>query len=821
MASTQERETAARRSRLVLAFIKEAAGEQLKQIPVVGPLISGGLEVIQRLSDENASREADAVLERLAAGQQNIAADVEQLQHDLAVLTALSVASFSLQGELREWMATRADSSDRVLAPAELSQYGMQTALVAHNRRVALEWQYADHRGIAGGASVAHVASLPLDEVYVEPVLLAEAASSEIGERERDLLRLLLDRDKLSGEEYARCVEEYAALTGRRWRPGQYSAQAAVVGKALGPVRHAVVLGSPGVGKSAMTRYLARTCGLGAEAVWQRLGWEHAPIPVLVPLAAYADARAQESGLGVRQFLEQILEKRGGEVLAAAVGRELDEGRALVLLDGVDEVPDYTVRSRIVQAVDQFLADHPTNRCIVTSRPHGYLRLAGEIPHFQLSNFSREQVETFVCRWQAAFERKRHPDAPDLDHARAEANALLAELQRNPKVAELATNPLMLVIISLLRYEHARLPQQRVQLYNRAVRTLLETWNVWRSQLAGAGEVDGTELSPERLISVWGEVAEWTRRTKPTGIMHRAELKRELVRILRDQELDEDDPEATAESYLRAATQRAGLLEERGAEVFAFWHATFEEFLAAVTLATPTAKAAERLLPLRDDPRWHESVLLAVGYIGIVHHDAETATELVRAIAEQDSGPLEPVLHSHLRLAAACVADDVGVRQGLADQLIASLAATLQEQPYEQLCQVFIDTVSALPRLRPSSKTVSKLAKLVTNPNWHVRMEIARLCANVTNDNHQARELCKQLLTDDNRDVACHAALGLARAGSVDSTVCKALSNYDSSYAHIESTVRQIINNLPDQAYAEFQQLLHSKQSMQRLEASK
>lgn len=257
-----------------------AAGDQLKQLPVVGPLLSGGLEVVQRLSDENANQEADAVLERLAASQQDTAVGVEQLQYDVAVLTALSVASFSLQHELCEWMATRADSSDGALAPAELSRYGMQAALVAHGRRVALEWQYADHRGIAGAAGAAHVASLPLDEVYVVPMLLAETASSEVGEQEQELLRLLLDRDKLSTEEYARCVEEYAALTGRRWRPGQHPTQAAVaVGEALGPIRHAVVLGSPGVGKSAMTRYLARTCGLGAEAVRQRLSCEQTPTP--------------------------------------------------------------------------------------------------------------------------------------------------------------------------------------------------------------------------------------------------------------------------------------------------------------------------------------------------------------------------------------------------------------------------------------------------------------------------------------------------------------------------------------------------------------
>jgi predicted NACHT family NTPase len=319
------------------------------------------------------------------------------------------------------------------------------------------------------------------------------------------------------------------------------------------------------------------------------------------------------------------------------------------------------------------MRDHAANRFMVTSRPYGYIRLAGEIAHFQLPNFSSQQVDSFVLQWQRAFERWQRPDAPDLAAADKEASETLGEIRLDPKVAELATNPLMLVIITIIRHEQARLPQERVRLYDCAVNTLMETWNYWRAKVAGL-DTNSRQLPVGQLIEVWAAAAEWTRRTIPTGVIHRGQLKRKLVEVLTEKELDEGHPEATAEAYLEAAANRAGLLEERGPDVFAFWHPTFEEFLAAVALTTPTSKAVESLLPLRDDPRWREVILLAVGYVGIVQRDRDTATAIVQAIADHRHGPIEPILHPHLRLAAECVADNAGIKPAATQQIVASPA---------------------------------------------------------------------------------------------------------------------------------------------------
>ena len=443
----------------------------------------------------------------------------------------------------------------------------------------------------------------------------------------------------------------------------------------------------------------------------QQLNWAEDLTPIVISLARYADERSRNAKLTLRQYLDAELTERGGAALCTAIEQELQAGRILVLLDGVDEVPEFTQRSAIVVEVDGFLREHRAARCLVTSRPYGYIRLAGEVEHFDLLNFSEEQVAEFIRRWQRAFEELRHRDAPDLAAAAREADEMFDELKGNAKVLELAANPLMLVIISLIRYEHTKLPQERVRLYDIAVKTLMETWNFWRSKVAGVSAE--TQLKIDDLIIVWSAVAEWTRRTKPTGVVHRAELKAKLIEILEAEDLGGRRPADTAEAYLDAAARRAGLLEERGPDIFAFWHPTFEEFLAAVRLTAPARKAVSDLLPHRDDPRWREVILLAVGYLGLIQRDRETASELVEALApESDPDVLEPIFHRHLLLAAACVADDVGVSRKVGERIVIRLAEVAQALPYAPLCIAFADTVRALPQMRVSEASVNVLAPL-------------------------------------------------------------------------------------------------------------
>ncbi len=292
---------------------------------------------------------------------------------------------------------------------------------------------------------------------------------------------------------------------------------------------------------------------------------------------------------------------------------------------------------------------------------------------------------------------------------------------------------------------------------------------------------------------------------------------------MRDKELDQGKPEEIAESYLDAAALKAGLLEERGPDIFAFWHPTFEEYLAAVKLTTPTSRAKENLLKLRDDPRWREVILLACGYVSNINNDRETVTEIVGALAQPDSHPLEPLLHQHLRLAAACLEDKIRVKQSIVERIIGELAGVVQRQPYELLTEAFIEAVRSVPRHCPSSAMVEVIKPLAKHEDREVQMESARLFSNAVNDNETARAICEQLFDDKEEyyDVRCHAALGLLRAGDYRDEVWKALIHIvTSDFTHLENALEEL-SALPSQAFNWLHSSLTANNPRRQVEAAK
>jgi hypothetical protein len=200
----------ARYLRAILAGLKDMGSAQIRQIPVLGPLLSGaGAALLQLSSEEDEAKLEEKISQLLSTG--------EQSRETLEALSALAAAIYLQQGALLE----RLQTLGLPVEPRQLTAVALDTALAAWRGRVARDYQYADYRGIEGGTREEHAASLPLDDVYVLPWLVPERDQADTRDREGKLLKDLLDNQDLGSEERAKREEEFAVLTGERWRAGQ------------------------------------------------------------------------------------------------------------------------------------------------------------------------------------------------------------------------------------------------------------------------------------------------------------------------------------------------------------------------------------------------------------------------------------------------------------------------------------------------------------------------------------------------------------------------------------------------------------------------
>lgn len=225
-----------------------------------------------------------------------------------------------------------------------------------------------------------------------------------------------------------------------------------------------VVIDGPGSGKSVALRLLARD-GWGLEMLdaggaRDGLGL----IPVLLSFAELCAAVLDLPAAIVRSFAGHGLVRLPGidDDMAAWVERALAEGRLLVLIDALDELAQDR-RAQAARAVNRAFGSWPRTPFIISCRTAAWREQVQDPDRVRIymAPFPPAAVRRLVQRWRFAPPKS--------------ANELIGVIRRQPHVAALAQNPLMLTIVCFLYGQPKyRLPDSRAQFYEVCSRALLK-----------------------------------------------------------------------------------------------------------------------------------------------------------------------------------------------------------------------------------------------------------------------------------------------------------------------------------------------------------
>jgi hypothetical protein len=270
----------------------------------------------------------------------------------------------------------------------------------------------------------------------------------------------------------------------------------------------------------------------------------------------------------------------------------------LLIFDGVDEVPAGRKREGMLGQIGSFAERFPKAQILVTSRPGA--ADSASLDGFQkvvLEDLSEQQKLGFIDHWHQALAAnfRRNRDDPVIAQLH---RAALRELELQPTLALLATNPLLCAAICALHWLSRRkvveeawqrgalsqgsmqtgvLPGSLWNLCEQLTRMLVHQRDLDR-ELGGAAFGPAYCLSYEQKREILARIAYGMVASNLLSAMARKDA---LAHVKKALDGFPEQVSGSAEDVLRALLERSGVLRGSGEDAVEFVHNTIKAFLAA------------------------------------------------------------------------------------------------------------------------------------------------------------------------------------------------------------------------------------------------
>ncbi|MEM8640619.1 MAG: NACHT domain-containing protein [Cyanobacteria bacterium P01_G01_bin.54] len=339
-----------------------------------------------------------------------------------------------------------------------------------------------------------------------------------------------------------------------------------------------IILGKPGSGKTTFLKHLA--------VDWCKGEFQLEKIAVLIELRQIC---GKDWSL-ISAISKELDLKEKKEILFL-----LEQGKFLVMMDGLDEVSTDELRRIVKDQLKQISESYPEgNRFILTCRTQIIETNLSGFTFVEVADFNPQQVRQFVLNWFTENEQSE-------TRIKEQWKKVEIATINQPDLRELTATPVLLSLMCWILQDQREIPTNRGWLYRKGIRLLLSRWNKEK-------EIEGWEVGTE----VYRNLSFKEKELLLIEIAaHKFENPKNFVLFDEDELIEQISRrlkltnEQDLIAVLKAIETQHGLLIERADELWSFSHLTFQEYFTVQWL---TQLSSHQLASKIANWQWQEVV---------------------------------------------------------------------------------------------------------------------------------------------------------------------------------------------------------------------
>jgi hypothetical protein len=426
--------------------------------------------------------------------------------------------------------------------------------------------------------------------------------------------------------------------------------------EALAGTDRALIAGDAGSGKTTLIQWItvsaAKSTFSGGLESW------NGKVPFVIPLRRYV-----EDGFPPPEaFLTETVPSIAGAMPPGWVHSLLELGRAIVLVDGFDEVASERRRD-VLDWLNDLTSAFPRAAYIVTSR-HNAVESSWRGPkgfrQVRLLPMEMADIREFIQHWHLAALSSSSATADEIEIKEAQRTILL-HVRDKPQLRNLCTSPLLCALICAMNIESgARLPDNRIELYDTALRMLV----THRDKARKLEDAAPVKLDFVQSNIILRDFAYWmhdNRVSDASKSNYESQVAMSLKRLHKVKK-----PAAVVSRHL---LDRSGVIREPIEGRIDFIHRTFLEYLTAEAIAEQHSVA--KLISLATDDHWREVIILSAGRFA--PDESET---MIRGLISRGKDEFSN-RHLLYLLAVACMETAPELSEGLREELAECLQSVM------------------------------------------------------------------------------------------------------------------------------------------------